>query len=260
MAHRPIADGSWVATHEDITGRRCAEKELERTRKFLDTVIENVPATIIVKEPRRGPIRSGQSRRRAVHRPVPRPADRQDRSGYSVRRKMPTGSSRTTSRYCSRATASWATSIRSQTPGNGLRSVVTRKLVIRDEEGEPQYLLAVIEDVTERKQAEDQIAHMALHDALTDLPNRVLFHRRLEQALTWVRRGENLAVLCLDLDHFKNVNDTLRPSARRRAAQGRGRRVCAAACGRPTRWRDWAATSLPSFRPASRSRPTRWRW
>jgi diguanylate cyclase (GGDEF)-like protein len=94
------------------------------------------------------------------------------------------------------------------TPGNGLRSVVTRKLVIRDEEGEPQYLLAVIEDVTERKRAADQIAHMALHDALTDLPNRVLFHRRLEHALTRVRRGENLAVLCLDLDHFKNVNDT----------------------------------------------------
>jgi diguanylate cyclase (GGDEF)-like protein len=65
-------------------------------------------------------------------------------------------------------------------------------------------------DITERKQAETRIAHMARHDALTGLPNRVLLRERIEEALTRVRRdGETLAVLCLDLDHFKTVNDTL---------------------------------------------------
>jgi diguanylate cyclase (GGDEF)-like protein len=54
-----------------------------------------------------------------------------------------------------------------------------------------------------------QIAHMARHDALTDLPNRVLLRERLAEALTHVDRGAKLAVLCLDLDQFKNVNDTL---------------------------------------------------
>jgi diguanylate cyclase (GGDEF)-like protein len=69
--------------------------------------------------------------------------------------------------------------------------------------------LATHEDVTERRRAEDRIAHMARHDALTDLPNRMLLRERLEHELKRVKRGETLAVLCLDLDHFKSVNDTL---------------------------------------------------
>ena len=69
--------------------------------------------------------------------------------------------------------------------------------------------LATHEDVTERQRSEERIAHMARHDALTDLPNRVLLRERLEQELKRVKRGECLAMLCLDLDHFKSVNDTL---------------------------------------------------
>ncbi|HEY5278589.1 MAG TPA: EAL domain-containing protein [Pseudolabrys sp.] len=66
--------------------------------------------------------------------------------------------------------------------------------------------VATFEDVTERRLAEAQIMHMARHDALTDLPNRVLFRERMEQALD---HGEKLAVLFVDLDRFKTVNDTL---------------------------------------------------
>jgi diguanylate cyclase (GGDEF)-like protein/PAS domain S-box-containing protein len=66
--------------------------------------------------------------------------------------------------------------------------------------------VATYEDVTERRQAEAKIMHMARHDALTNLPNRVLFRDKMEQALA---RGENFAVLFLDLDRFKSVNDTL---------------------------------------------------
>jgi diguanylate cyclase (GGDEF)-like protein len=65
------------------------------------------------------------------------------------------------------------------------------------------------EDVTERRQAEMKIAHMARHDALTGLPNRVLLRERLNEALAHVHRGQRLAVLYLDLDLFKNVNDSL---------------------------------------------------
>ncbi len=70
--------------------------------------------------------------------------------------------------------------------------------------------VATYEDITERRQAESQIAYMAHHDALTDLANRVLFRQQLEQALNEARREKMLvAVLCLDLDRFKDVNDSL---------------------------------------------------
>ena len=64
-------------------------------------------------------------------------------------------------------------------------------------------------DVTQQHLAEEQIAHMALHDPLTDLPNRLLFRQRLESALRRRSPGESCAVLCLDLDQFKAINDTL---------------------------------------------------
>jgi diguanylate cyclase (GGDEF)-like protein len=69
--------------------------------------------------------------------------------------------------------------------------------------------VATHEDITERRRAEKQIAHMARHDALTDLPNRLLLRDRLTYALAEPPRDKRLAVLYLDLDHFKTVNDTL---------------------------------------------------
>ena len=65
-------------------------------------------------------------------------------------------------------------------------------------------------DVTERRKAHEQIMHMARHDALTQLPNRLLFHERIDEAvLILEQKGEPAALLCLDLDGFKGVNDTL---------------------------------------------------
>jgi diguanylate cyclase (GGDEF)-like protein len=64
-------------------------------------------------------------------------------------------------------------------------------------------------DITELRHIEAQIAHMARHDALTDLPNRVLFRELIDEALAGTDDGECFAVLCIDLDHLKEVNDSL---------------------------------------------------
>ena len=67
------------------------------------------------------------------------------------------------------------------------------------------------EDVTGRLQSEAKIVYMARHDALTGLANRALFTERVDQAMAQTGRGEGFAVFCLDLDHFKAINDTLGP-------------------------------------------------
>ena len=67
-----------------------------------------------------------------------------------------------------------------------------------------------IRNITDRKQSEARIRHMALHDALTGLPNRILLQDRLSQAIALgCRNGERIAVLMLDVDHFKHINDSL---------------------------------------------------
>ncbi len=72
-------------------------------------------------------------------------------------------------------------------------------------DGRDGYLVAIV-DITERREAEARIAHMAHHDSLTNLPNRDFYQERLRQALE--RNGRHVAVLCIDLDLFKNVNDS----------------------------------------------------
>ena len=207
IINQSMPGGGWVSTHEDITERRRAELERDRNREFLDLVIENVPSTIVVTDAR-------DFRYVLINRA--------GEQYYGIPRDEMIG--RTAHDVLPKASADLVTGLDQQvlekrrnavvnehaleTPGHGTRIAMSKRLPIFDDKGEPRYLLAVVDDITEQKRAEGQIVHMAHHDALTDLPNRRHFAEQLEQALRRVQRGERLAVLYIDLDHFKRVNDT----------------------------------------------------
>jgi diguanylate cyclase (GGDEF)-like protein/PAS domain S-box-containing protein len=92
------------------------------------------------------------------------------------------------------------------------RWVLARGMAVRDAQGRATRVVGSQTDVTDRKQAEQRLQHDALHDALTGLPNRVLFLDRLDQAIRRAQRAHPeaaAAVLFLDLDRFKLVNDSL---------------------------------------------------
>jgi len=81
---------------------------------------------------------------------------------------------------------------------------------VRDDHAAITHYVGVFSDITKVKESQEKLDHMAHHDPLTALPNRLLFHDRLHHALQRAGRdGEQLAVMFIDLDRFKNVNDTL---------------------------------------------------
>jgi diguanylate cyclase (GGDEF)-like protein/PAS domain S-box-containing protein len=207
VIREPLEGGGWVATHEDITEQKRAEWELDRARRFLDTIIEKIPIPIVVKEPDTLKfILVNQAYEAFIGIP------RDKLIGTTALALFSKSNADLIAKYDIEAVQSNERQITAdlmlETAGNGFRMCTTTRLVVRDGNGKPQYLIVIIEDVTERRRAESQIAYMAHHDPLTGLMNRARFGERLEDALTQVRRGGQVAVLLLDLDHFKHINDT----------------------------------------------------
>ncbi|MFD1793091.1 putative bifunctional diguanylate cyclase/phosphodiesterase [Ochrobactrum teleogrylli] len=77
------------------------------------------------------------------------------------------------------------------------------------EGGTPRYLIGLIEDVTERREIEERMAHIAMHDSLTRLPNRAAFSHHVEELLKKRGDAEPFALFCIDIDHFKSINDNI---------------------------------------------------
>lgn len=99
-------------------------------------------------------------------------------------------------------------------PATGqVRHIEVRTRYDYDARGRPIASVGAIIDVTERHEAQAKITHLAFHDTLTGFPNRTMFRQSLEAALRHARRGREIAVLYLDLDRFKEVNDMYGHSA-----------------------------------------------
>jgi diguanylate cyclase (GGDEF)-like protein/PAS domain S-box-containing protein len=207
--HQPMLDGGWVATHIDVTAQRRAERSLDETKRFLDSIIESIPVGVVVKdaETRRYVLVNrtfekmlGLPRSRLLRRTV---FDIHGAKEAELIDNADTESLRDSDRISYKE-------IDVDIPLRGMRTQATNRIVIKNDQGGPKYLIAVIEDVTERKKAEQRIAFMAHHDALTGLANRAALVQRIDEAAARQRRsGEPFTLLLLDLDRFKQVNDTL---------------------------------------------------
>ncbi len=208
IVNKPLVHGGWVATIEDITQRRNLEQERDRNYAFLRQIIDHIPTQITVKDAR--------DRRYVL-------ANRVAEAQFGLSRDAIIG--KTAIELFPKAAADVITadderSLQSpdglfldvapwQTRGLGQRFVTSRRIGIPDQAGETRFIINVVEDVTERRRADEKIAHLAHYDALTDLPNRVLFREQIERAFERTGRDEQFALLYIDIDEFKGINDSL---------------------------------------------------
>jgi len=209
VSRRSMPDGGPVSVHQDITAHLHAEKELNETKQFLNSIIENIPIAVVVKD---------VTTRKFIL------VNRTFEAMLKVSRAEVLGKTvfdiyrtKDAERIDAADNAALAADIGAHSndyeiemPGGESRILATNRIVVRDSEGNAKHLVVVIDDITERKKSEQRIAFMAHHDVLTGLPNRLSVMEKIEEAVArHRRRGDSFAILLLDLDRFKHVNDTL---------------------------------------------------
>jgi diguanylate cyclase (GGDEF)-like protein/PAS domain S-box-containing protein len=194
-----------IALFEDVTDRRSLSRELENNKKFLELVVDNIPVSLIVERVRDGRyLLANRSAETILNR------RREDATGLTASdifnpREAKLIIARDEAAIKKRGLLTEEHPISTK---DGLRLFLTRRMTVLDENGEPQYLIKTHEDVTDRRQTESRMAHMAYHDGLTDLPNRAAFLQALAQMIeACAGTDEEFAVLCVDLDGLKEIND-----------------------------------------------------
>ena len=190
-----------LAIYDDVTARKQTEDALQRSERLFATVFQNSPDQMVLSTLREGRLVdvneaflrvSGLGRKAVIGRTS---AELKLWPGMLGRRQIVEELRR------SGRVRDMAHGVR-MPRGEAIELSTSAELLRVDGE---ELVLFVSRDVTERRRSEARIAHMAHHDALTGLANRVLFQTRLEQVL---REDRRFGVLSVDLDHFKEVNDT----------------------------------------------------
>jgi diguanylate cyclase (GGDEF)-like protein/PAS domain S-box-containing protein len=205
---KPLSQGGWVTTIEDITEHRRLERERDRNHALLREIIDHIPSQITVKD--------AHDRRYVM---VNRVAEqhflrsRDDIIGRTAFDMFPEATAEQVTadddRAIVRPDGLFLDEYPTQSLALGLRYVTSYRTAIRDPGNAPRYLINVVEDITERREAAEKIIRLAHFDALTDLPNRVLFRQQLDRELERARGGETFALLYIDIDEFKGINDSL---------------------------------------------------
>jgi diguanylate cyclase (GGDEF)-like protein/PAS domain S-box-containing protein len=194
-----------IALFDDVTDRKSLSKELENTKKFLELVVDNIPVSLVVQRVSDGHYLLANRGAEAILN-----RRREDATGLTAAdifnpREAKLIIARDEAAIKKRGLLTEEHPISTK---DGLRLFLTRRMTVLDEAGEPQYLIKTHEDVTDRRQTESRMAHMAYHDGLTDLPNRSAFLQALAQMIeACAGSDEEFAVLCVDLDGLKEIND-----------------------------------------------------
>ncbi len=194
-----------IALFDDVTKRRMLSEELEKTKKFLEQVVDNVPVSLTVEDVSSGRyLLANRSAETILNRRREEVAGLTAAEIFNEREaKLIVARDEAAVRNRKSVTEEHPISTK-----NGLRLFLTRRVTVLNEAGEPQYLIKTHEDVTDRRQTESRMAHMAYHDGLTDLPNRAAFLQALTQMIeACTDAEEEFAVLSIDLDGLTEVND-----------------------------------------------------
>ncbi len=208
-----IADGEYLgyyATTSDIHEQKMVEEELRRANSILSAHFDNTPLAVIEWDTELRIVRwSGQaesifgwSASEALGRPL---------EGWRLVYEDDAAAVDGAIAELVRGSGRHATHLnRNYRKDGSVIWVEWHYSALRDESGRLISILSLAQDVSSRIQAEERLQYMATHDGLTGLPNSVLLNDRLDAALTRARRSHaRVGVMFLDLDHFKDVNDTL---------------------------------------------------
>jgi diguanylate cyclase (GGDEF)-like protein/PAS domain S-box-containing protein len=218
-----------IALFDDVTDHKSLSLELENTKKFLELIVDNIPVSLIVERVSDGKyLLANRSAETILNR------RREDATGLTAtdifnprEAKLIVARDEAAIRKKGMLTEEHPISTK-----DGLRLFLTRRVTVLDDSGEPQYLIKTHEDVTDRRQTESRMAHMAYHDGLTDLPNRAAFLQALAQMIeACADTDEQFAVLSVDLDGLKEINDVFGHSIGDKLLIEVGHRIQAAARG-----------------------------
>lgn len=213
--HQPMTDGGWVATHQDVTEEaqrisaieeRDIELQLQNMR--FDAAVNNMGPGLCMFDKDNRLVICNDTYARMYRLPPELTAP-----GTSFTAILEHGFERRTelTREARDATIRHIRdSVRNGEDAREILDIEGGRVVAVTRHAMPDGgWVATHEDITEQRQSEERIRHLARHDGLTNLPNRIQFGEAIAIAEPHMRRGDTWAVLCLDLDHFKAVNDTL---------------------------------------------------